>query len=111
MNSLKPCPFCGSKAKAYRFDGFWNVACNKPTCAFIHDYFGTEAEAIAAWNRRAEPATHTGDQEPQRCFPGSESEAWEMVESLARSWGNQGSGPINALAVAIMGLREANNGR
>lgn len=55
---LKPCPFCHGAAKAYRFDsnhdelaGPTQIKCQ--TC-WAEVYAHTRAEAIAAWNRRAQ---------------------------------------------------------
>lgn len=57
---IKPCPFCGGKAESDTVEdgdtkGFRVSCCNSdcqvgPTTAV----FPTKAEAVAAWNRRAE---------------------------------------------------------
>ena len=53
---LKPCPRCGNAASVEFYDeGGWCVACDMPGCLNLDDNFLTEAEAIAAWDRRAEP--------------------------------------------------------
>lgn len=63
--ALLPCPFCGGEAKLYRMQDDrtgadtdeWFARCDP--CDLIHDAaWGKPAsEAIAAWNRRAQPAT------------------------------------------------------
>lgn len=57
---LKPCPFCGGKAKtAYAINDYnrWGVYCKECGCTVdVEDWKGvedTEENAIAAWNRRA----------------------------------------------------------
>ena len=58
--SLKPCPFCGGDARvaAMSFDeDSAEVGCGQPDChavAFVA--CDTEAEGIAAWNRRSDPS-------------------------------------------------------
>lgn len=54
MSELLPCPFCGGEAsKRLFYRGKYRVHCN--VCdAHSGDVCDTEAEAIAAWNSRAE---------------------------------------------------------
>ena len=57
MTDLKPCPFCGSEAEmkhevSPEFGDIYNVQCE---CLRAQtQLYRTEAEAIAAWNARAE---------------------------------------------------------
>ena len=66
--TLKPCPFCGGEAKAYQHGdvgfvvqcrrcGIWNAG-YAPAWSHVTDDefhgFVTEADAIAAWNRRVD---------------------------------------------------------
>lgn len=57
---LKPCPFCGGKAYAWRTDqGLWYADCKENDFSKCIVQPGTidplpsEQEAIEAWNRRA----------------------------------------------------------
>lgn len=64
MKDLKPCPFCGGEAsvKVLEYDDdckVWGVFCESDLASeYSHGHFvdnyATEAEAIAAWNTRAE---------------------------------------------------------
>lgn len=60
MSELKPCPFCGGEANVidhHNDDGSVSVGCNNDTCLGFSGLgwlYKTEAEAIAAWNTRAE---------------------------------------------------------
>lgn len=55
---LKPCPFCGGKAKLWRANketpnrAAW-VACMGRCSVLVSREHTTDEEAIAAWNRRA----------------------------------------------------------
>lgn len=51
---LKPCPFCGGTAHAYK-NNFWWVACERANHGCVTmGAFLSEEEAITAWNGRAQ---------------------------------------------------------
>ena len=52
---LRPCPFCGGEANIYQMH-FWGTTytCECSNCGIETKPMDTEAEAIEAWNRRAE---------------------------------------------------------
>ena len=53
MSELKPCPFCGGKAKVIKtYEGMRWVVCDDCLCET--DLFNTDVKAINAWNRRAD---------------------------------------------------------
>lgn len=53
MDKLKPCPFCGGKAKVQRYPHNYSVYCTKCGARTIL-FKPTEKEAFEAWNRRTE---------------------------------------------------------
>ena len=55
MSDLEPCPFCGGKAKLCEGPkpGWWGAMCDDCE-VWRDDRCATEADAVAAWNRRAE---------------------------------------------------------
>lgn len=61
QNKMKPCPFCGSFTPVVAFTrvdaetNWWNAECHD--CGAQHTPANSEAEAIAAWNARPEPAS------------------------------------------------------
>lgn len=57
MSILKPCPFCGGEAETLTAESMhggylFGIMCND--CRSRGDVYGTEAEAIEAWNTRHE---------------------------------------------------------
>lgn len=57
---LKPCPFCGGKAKLrknefFRVADWWYAACGNPDCGVYAETVDrpTPQEAAELWNRRA----------------------------------------------------------
>ena len=51
---LKPCPFCGGDAEIWRARGertVW-VGCMGWCSVLVSEEYKTDAEAVAAWNRR-----------------------------------------------------------
>ena len=59
MEKLKPCPFCGSEAYVTRHiffgtDDTFGVICKNGKCYTSGwQFYGTEKDAVEAWNRRA----------------------------------------------------------
>jgi hypothetical protein len=64
MNDLKPCPFCGGRAKLLCIKcpvgEFWRVYCMDVDCPVEPsiNVYGRRETAIEAWNRRADNDTN-----------------------------------------------------
>lgn len=60
-DKLKPCPFCGGKAKLFEDKDYqiYSVTCTE--CDAGTNAYGIEQDAIDAWNGRIEP-TFTPDE-------------------------------------------------
>ena len=52
MTELKPCPFCGGKAKLRGYQIDFRVMC--PECGGRAKLCSTAEETIESWNRRAD---------------------------------------------------------
>lgn len=70
MSELKPCPFCGGEArttqKAFDMYGGWSVECVGVECGCDFAIYGTEVEAIEAWNTRSERTCEDVSENPLR---------------------------------------------
>ena len=56
LEALRPCPFCGGKAKVYSISRHtWRATCNALDCCHLMHDWETPEEAIAGWNRRVLP--------------------------------------------------------
>lgn len=85
MTDLLPCPFCGGEAQTLRNGSWWCVACRTPFCCDVGK-FDTEAEAIAAWNTRAQTVFGmTLDEVRQMMKRDAERERTCKVEITART--------------------------
>ncbi|MBR4472490.1 MAG: Lar family restriction alleviation protein [Oscillospiraceae bacterium] len=57
MSALKPCPFCGRKAKLIKTGKSWwtcCIGCGARTYGGLYPTDSAKESAIEAWNRRAE---------------------------------------------------------
>ena len=62
MSELKPCPFCGGKARFInKYKGMRWVVCDYCLCET--DLFSTDEKAVEAWNRRVH---NSNDFTPQK---------------------------------------------
>ena len=60
MSELKPCPFCGGEAHITLEQAMWFIECENEDCGAMMGFEAevvSRIEAIAAWNRRAQPAS------------------------------------------------------
>ena len=69
MPELLPCPFCGGEAKVYGPVGWYRQYGISHSCRVFYGGSGdftlgakTGEQAIADWNRRADPTQPPGDQ-------------------------------------------------
>ena len=68
MSDLEPCPFCGGEARVQHQSrelygdvvDWYGVYCKKQFCGYVSGQ-STEAEAIEAWNTRADDYRHAAE--------------------------------------------------
>ena len=102
MSELKPCPFCGGKARpfeltwhagqfgAHMFEKpYWQVICGE--CKAAIGDFNSKAEAIATWNARAERTCYA-DEVTHRDCKYSVNRGWKerTCKQEERGWGTEG---------------------
>ena len=105
MSDLKPCPFCGGEARL----STWTPTAVSISCIMCGAHFNTytEAEAIAAWNSRAQTVERTCRNVDKRysiMFKCSECGHWECQDFdgekiLPQKWNycpNCGAGVVDA---------------
>lgn len=89
MSELLPCPFCGGEAQVARTAaGYWAAYCEEPMCGRVGN-FKTEADAIEAWNTRAERTCELTLDGTDGCFGCSECD--ENIPPLANYCPNCGA--------------------
>ena len=54
-HKLKPCPFCGGKAKLFEDKDYQIYSATCTECDAGTNAYGIEQDAIEAWNRRVQP--------------------------------------------------------
>lgn len=63
MGELEPCPFCGSEPVRDFEPNSYRIACGTAECPAASGWlYFTEAEAVAAWNRRAGGSSQQDDE-------------------------------------------------
>lgn len=106
-----PCPFCGSTQVILfqlnpTLSGGWLVKCLK--CAIRIENYASEAAALAAWNRRPDPAPaipadFEGDIKiSQMVETDLAAERRQTFKDLARFWSVSGDGPGDGFQIEIL---------
>ena len=101
MNELLPCPFCGGEAVMFEDDyGDWHVYCGdgwyveRNLCPGYHAIdcmYITKAQAIEAWNTRAERTCRNVDDHKTVWFICSECDELKKLAHLGNCCPNCGA--------------------
>ena len=81
---LLPCPFCGERAEIWRaHEGrtAW-IACMGKCSVLVSKEYKTDAEAIAAWNRRATPSVLAADPAVKALIADAEARVMRIAAGL-----------------------------
>lgn len=82
---LRECPFCGGPGHVYKNgSGTWTAMCDDDNdCSFTpYTIEDTEAEAIAAWNRRPTAPTNPGTTHHAECWRDHHACAVRKIEGV-----------------------------
>ncbi len=117
MSELKPCAFCGNAKSVRQSNGetsFWRV-CALVTCGAEGPFAYTEADADAAWNRRA-PGYREGAEAMREaaareadCGCACRAAVLAATTSIARTYacGREPCGAVEAAVIRALPIPEA----
>lgn len=71
MIELKPCPFCGGKAKLMQREDLWSVSC--ADCGSGTALSGSRDRTVEVWNKRTSGWISVRDRLPEEIFGESET--------------------------------------
>lgn len=88
IGDLKPCPFCGGKARLSAFGegvNIWAAVCVGRGCKCYSPVLNSRAEAIEKWNRRASGEAAEKALEELKCIASEMAKALRAVRDMHRA--------------------------